>query len=143
MEKVTMTEKLIYPWDWSFIATEAKRKAGYKCQNCSRAPDSPGNPVITVHHKDHNPLNNDETNLIVLCARCHLQIEGNYRKTLHYSQKLKALYDAGQQILPGFTTLLTSQDQLNITPLVVSPLREPGYQLTAETAARRKRTLLP
>lgn len=28
-------------------------------------------PRLTVHHRDHNPLNNDPDNLLVACDVCH------------------------------------------------------------------------
>lgn len=32
---------------------------------------------VVFHHTDHNPANNDPTNLAVLCHDCHSRVEGN------------------------------------------------------------------
>jgi len=38
-----------------------------KCERCNKTK------ALDVHHKDENPLNNDETNLITLCRSCHMK----------------------------------------------------------------------
>lgn len=37
-----------------------------KCSLCDAVGDN-----LHIHHKDHNPLNNDPSNLIELCSTCH------------------------------------------------------------------------
>ena len=32
---------------------------------------------LTIHHKDHNPLNNEHSNLQTLCRYCHNDIHKN------------------------------------------------------------------
>jgi hypothetical protein len=39
---------------------------GWLIRRKINAPES-----LTVHHKDHNAANNDPTNLMTLCRRCH------------------------------------------------------------------------
>jgi len=36
------------------------------CEKCGR-----GDSLLHVHHKDHNPMNNDPLNLTTLCGSCH------------------------------------------------------------------------
>jgi len=38
-----------------------------ECEQCG------GNEYLQVHHKDHDPLNNDIRNLITLCMSCHVK----------------------------------------------------------------------
>lgn len=88
-----MSDKLYageYPYDWPHIAYEAKSRAGWKCEHCG-AEFSPsgkaknevnrdGKPVIlTVHHLDGNRGNNEHSNLLVVCQRCHLHVQAVWR----------------------------------------------------------------
>lgn len=45
-------------------------KGAYRCPGCDRTR----NEVVTidVHHRDGNAENNDPSNLVALCRRCHL-----------------------------------------------------------------------
>lgn len=71
-------EKHRYPANWKEIATAVKDAAGWKCQHCGKQCYKPNEKcenrrnVLTVHHKDHVPENCDPSNLIALCAPCHL-----------------------------------------------------------------------
>ena len=79
-----------YPKDWEKIAYEVKDKAGWKCQGSPKYPDCRAehrglHPVtgalviLTAAHLDHNPKNNDPSNLKAQCQRCHLA----YDQQLH------------------------------------------------------------
>lgn len=48
-------------------------KANYSCSKCTWNSINPktGNSPLTINHKDGNPLNNDRSNLEVLCPNCH------------------------------------------------------------------------
>ena len=35
-----------------------------------------GKPARDRHHRDDNPLNNGKANVMILCRRCHMQIDG-------------------------------------------------------------------
>ena len=53
-------------------------KRGHKCQNCGKSKWL-GNPIpLEIHHIDGDKLNNEESNLIILCPNCHALTE-NYR----------------------------------------------------------------
>lgn len=41
------------------------------CEHCGLQ-----GPHLSVHHKDHNPYNNDAMNLVVLCKFCHAKEHG-------------------------------------------------------------------
>jgi len=51
-----------------------KREVGYTCSECGVSRDF-GIP-IEVHHLDGDPSNNDIDNLIVVCKKCHNEMEG-------------------------------------------------------------------
>ena len=62
-----------YPKDWKKISRSTIIKRGLVCQLCRLS--YPQIPLLTVHHKDFNPSNNDPSNLVVCCPRCHFNIQ--------------------------------------------------------------------
>jgi len=78
----------LYPKNWTLLAKQAKHRAAWRCEHCgiqfnpntNTAPDhtrTDGLPlVLTVHHLDGDPSNNQWTNLLSCCQRCHLHIQG-------------------------------------------------------------------
>lgn len=66
-----------YGWEWKEISAELIKQVGH-CVNCGNGKKS-RNP-LTVHHVDFRPYNNESSNLLVLCARCHLRKHGLIRK---------------------------------------------------------------
>lgn len=65
-----------YPADWPAIAAAVKDAAGWRCVRCDAAHAREGWRILTVHH-----LNGDKSdcrwwNLLALCQRCHLSIQG-------------------------------------------------------------------
>lgn len=67
-----------YPVNWDDIARAIKTWAGWVCEHCYHPHDVESGHVLTVHHLDGNPGNNDWTNLLVCCQRCHLSIQARY-----------------------------------------------------------------
>jgi len=52
--------------EWQSRATAAKDRAGWKCSLCSRRRG------LEVHHNTYDRLGQeDPTDLVVLCSRCH------------------------------------------------------------------------
>jgi len=66
--------KALYPKNWKAISAFIKRARSYTCEGCGQVGNKPGNP-LTVHHIDYNPANNVSTNLLLLCAKCHLRLQ--------------------------------------------------------------------
>lgn len=64
-----------YPADWPEIARRVKEAAGWRCIRCD-VPHGPSPAVLTVHHWDGDKANCRWWNLLALCQRCHLQIQG-------------------------------------------------------------------
>lgn len=71
-----------YPSNWPEISTQIKRAASWRCIRCHAAHDPDTGYTLTVHHLDMNPSNNRWWNLLALCQRCHLHIQGK----LHLDQ---------------------------------------------------------
>lgn len=65
----------VYPPDWKQIAHSIKEQANWTCVRCGVRHDPPAH-ILTVHHADMNPSNSAWWNLLPLCARCHLSIQG-------------------------------------------------------------------
>lgn len=65
-----------YPKDWPEIAERVKSAAGMLCIRCGHVHDRESGHVLTVHHFDGNKSNCDWWNLLALCQRCHLKIQG-------------------------------------------------------------------
>lgn len=69
-----------YPYEWSKISIEVRKKAKNTCELCGAKNYKPhwktGSKVIlTVHHIDGDTKNNSYYNLIALCQRCHLRLD--------------------------------------------------------------------
>lgn len=71
-----------YPKDWNAIALKIKEASNWKCQECGldcKRTDEPldreskARLTLMIHHKDYDPYNNDQSNLIALCSECLLK----------------------------------------------------------------------
>ena len=65
-----------YPDDWLAIAKAVKDAAGWRCVRCGHAHEPASGHTLTVHHLDLDPSNSAWWNLLALCQRCHLSIQG-------------------------------------------------------------------
>jgi len=55
---------------WMPIRYRILVRDNFLCQKCGKGGRHT-KIKLEVHHKDGNPMNNDEKNLCVLCTRCH------------------------------------------------------------------------
>jgi hypothetical protein len=69
----------VYPSNWNEIALEIKREAGWRCEHCNHFHDPSSGYCLTVHHLDGNKSNCAFENLVALCQRCHLHIQGKWQ----------------------------------------------------------------
>jgi len=89
-----------YPSDWHDIAAKIKDKAGRCCEACGVPNGLPPN-MLTVHHLDYIKANCQDHNLIALCQRCHLVVQGWHFIPKSRTQVLRVLKARGKQsILP-------------------------------------------
>jgi hypothetical protein len=65
-----------YPPDWPEIARSVKDDAGWQCIRCAHPHDPASGHTLTVHHLDCDKSNVRWWNLLALCQRCHLYIQG-------------------------------------------------------------------
>lgn len=66
-----------YPSNWKEISTRTRKAREYICEYCLKGRIRK-NP-FTVHHKDHDPMHNEDINLALLHASCHLLFHSTYR----------------------------------------------------------------
>lgn len=71
---ISAERKKLYPKNWKMISPWVRNKAGQMCVICDAVngyphPVTKSKVVLTVHHMDFNPQNNEEYNLIALCQR--------------------------------------------------------------------------
>ena len=81
---ITAKRKKLYPKNWKQISWEVRAQAGNMCELCDAKNGEPhpitkSKVVLTVHHLDFNPKNNERYNLMALCQRCHNRLDGRYR----------------------------------------------------------------
>ena len=60
-----------YPSNWPEVATSMRRRDNWTCQDCRRQlPKRSGQ--LHVHHIDRDTMNSNPSNLVSLCASCHM-----------------------------------------------------------------------
>ncbi len=83
-----------YPPNWANVAQDVKKKAAWKCENCGHKHQPETGYTLTVHHIDGDKDNADAGNLVALCQRCHLTIQGLKNVVMLLDQKLLPFYTA-------------------------------------------------
>ena len=92
-----------YPADWDVLALAIKEASDWICQDCGMQCRRPGEPfdthkrTMSVHHIDHDPPNVDPSNLIALCAACHLRRDAPHH-VLNAARTRRAKKIAGGQL---------------------------------------------
>ena len=84
-----------YPYNWQDIARRIKEKAEWKCVECGHKHDIASGYVLTVHHINGIKSDCRDENLIALCQRCYLRVQG----ILIHTQHKQAQEKAGQGVL--------------------------------------------
>jgi len=81
-----------YPTDWEQIAFSVKQAALWRCQHCGQQCLRPGekpsstnrsewtSAILSVHHANFTPEDNQPQNLIALCTPCHLSLHGRTKR---------------------------------------------------------------
>lgn len=73
-----------YPPDWPEIADRVRAEAGGKCICCGHEHDAPNGYALTVHHFSGDKSDCGWANLMALCQRCHLRIQGRVNPAIPY-----------------------------------------------------------
>ena len=66
------------------LHNSVRAAAGEKCVRCGHPDDYATGHVLTVHHFDGNKSNNSWWNLMALCQRCHLSVQGRVNPQMPY-----------------------------------------------------------
>jgi hypothetical protein len=114
-----------YPENWHQIATALKEKEQWRCYRCGiqclsrRLPHSFRDSkrriyLLQVHHWDGQPENNDPSNLVCLCTRCHLYVHRRHAVSVTPGQL--RLFDLGpwHRTAPKALPIIESLVQLKI-----------------------------
>jgi hypothetical protein len=73
---VKLPTRGVYPTDWKALAKIVKDEASWRCVRCQHEHCVPTGHVLTVHHFDGDKANCERWNLMALCQRCHLSVQG-------------------------------------------------------------------
>jgi len=73
-----------YPANWREIAAGVKKACGGRCLRCGHEDDLPSGHLFTVHHFDGDKGNAAWWNLLGLCQRCHLSVQGRVNPDQRY-----------------------------------------------------------
>ncbi len=73
-----------YPPDRNELHDRVRAEAGGKCIRCGHPDDLESGHVLTVHHFDGNKSNSAWWNLMALCQRCHLKVQGRVNPEITY-----------------------------------------------------------
>lgn len=68
-----------YPPSWGPMAHALKTAMRWCCIRCGHRHDPASGHTLAIHHVDMDRSNNRWHNLLVLCQRCHLRIQGKVR----------------------------------------------------------------
>lgn len=69
-------QKKNYPDNWKEISNRIRVLRNHKCEYCKTKGKK--NNRLTVHHLDYDTRNNLDSNLVLLCQKCHLHIQQKY-----------------------------------------------------------------
>lgn len=101
---IALKEKLVEQWkngeisgtdsggyQRSFIRYYLFKKNDCRCEKCGFSGENPYSKlsILQVHHIDGNSLNNDESNLQLLCPNCHAMTENYGRLNKNSNRKSK------------------------------------------------------
>lgn len=107
---IKLENRALYPRNWRALSLSVRERAGWRCEGIPSFPDcraAHGEPhpvtgskvVLTTAHLDHDPRNNQSSNLRALCQRCHNTYDQPHRqvsasKTRHFKRGQPDLFAA-------------------------------------------------
>lgn len=70
-------KRTAYPPNWREISNAVRERANYRCEHCGAAhrwfhPITGSVVFLQAAHKNHEPSDCRDENLLCLCQRCHL-----------------------------------------------------------------------
>lgn len=92
--------KALYPDNWAEISQACIERANHICKDCRRS-DRIDLIILTSHHKDYDPSNNKDDNLVCLCQGCHLKRQAFDLSEATKYNRVALLIRLGQGYFPG------------------------------------------
>lgn len=93
---IKLENKKLYPRNWKEIRESILKRANNCCEFCGvenysivQRKDKKVKIVLTIAHLDHNPQNNESSNLRALCQKCHNNYDIEHRKETRRKTKEK------------------------------------------------------
>ena len=135
----------LYPPEWPKIREEILARANRCCEGSPaypdcRAADREAHPVtgskvvLTIAHLDHNPTNNDPSNLRAWCQKCHNTYDSRQRAANHKASK--AILPPGMRNLAeGVTRLVESKGAKRLTRETLAALQQIGMDMVGVSNA--------
>ncbi|MFC7261518.1 hypothetical protein [Streptomyces lutosisoli] len=116
-----------YPSNWTDIALAVKEAAGWRCactgqcgrgthpgrcpnHHGQRAYDTGVVVVLTTAHLDHQPENCDLSNLVAMCAGCHLHYDRAHHMVTAALTRASELAAAGQLVIEPVAQLAVATE---------------------------------
>lgn len=82
--RLPISGEYIAPKERKALHNAVREQADGKCIRCGHVHEVVTGYVLTVHHFDGNKANNEWWNLMALCQRCHLKVQGRVNPNLPY-----------------------------------------------------------
>ena len=99
----------LYPRNWNSIALSVKEAVDWRCQCCGKNCYKPGEKpedltrsdwtadILQVHHRNHDPSQNQVSNLQAVCAACHLNLHRSKYSPVSEGQSIIIMVKATAQ----------------------------------------------
>lgn len=89
-----------YPENWKQLSQSMKQRDNHRCRHCGkkegqlyRGRKRFVRVVLTCAHADHKLTDHSPSNLITLCAACHLRYDHNHSKEARHKTQMKFFFD--------------------------------------------------
>lgn len=100
-QQIVQVDIFGYTRDWEDISRALREKHNYTCEKCGlHIDDLFDRQYMHVHHIDKNKLNNNESNFMCLCYRCHSQVDEYHKKNLTTGAN-KYIWEAFEKAYPA------------------------------------------
>lgn len=129
-----------YPDNWPDIAKRIKDASNWLCERCKHPHEVETGYVLTVHHLDGNKSNCADWNLVALCQRCHLRIQGRVKMDQGFFESLMPVSGWFKPHLEGYRAAMAKRQAQNQSS---APLSLPTENFPASAKPSETHATLP